>query len=64
MYENLRSGERFLDELYSASASVIVNESKSFRCECVMYDVNKYVSSLVFASLADPTYLDSNLDYL
>ncbi|GJZ69507.1 paired amphipathic helix protein Sin3-like protein 3, partial [Tanacetum coccineum] len=33
-YENLRSGERFVDELYSANASVIVNESKIFRFEC------------------------------
>nr|GEV28200.1 hypothetical protein [Tanacetum cinerariifolium] len=33
-YENLRSGERFADELYSGNASVIVNESKIFRFEC------------------------------
>ncbi|KAL7610919.1 hypothetical protein Lser_V15G11480 [Lactuca serriola] len=33
-YENLRKGERFVDELYNANASVIVNDSKIFRFEC------------------------------
>ncbi|KAI3502431.1 hypothetical protein L1887_30500 [Cichorium endivia] len=34
LYENLRKGERFVDELYNANASVIVNDSKIFRFEC------------------------------
>ncbi|KAI3729079.1 hypothetical protein L6452_17727 [Arctium lappa] len=33
-YENLRKGESFVDELYSANASVIVNDSNIFRFEC------------------------------
>ncbi|XP_024995556.1 paired amphipathic helix protein Sin3-like 3 isoform X2 [Cynara cardunculus var. scolymus] len=33
-YENLRKGESFIDELYNANASVIVNDSKIFRFEC------------------------------
>lgn len=34
-YESLRKGENFVDELYNANASVIVNDSKIFRFECV-----------------------------
>nr|XP_043639011.1 paired amphipathic helix protein Sin3-like 3 isoform X2 [Erigeron canadensis] len=33
-YECLRKTERFVDELYNANASVIVNDSKIFRFEC------------------------------
>nr|GFB08337.1 paired amphipathic helix protein Sin3-like 3 isoform X1 [Tanacetum cinerariifolium] len=51
-YENLRSGERFADEAYSANASVIVNESKISRFECVSSVIDPYnhVALLAFES--------------
>lgn len=50
-YENFRKGERFVDEVYNANTSVIVNDSKIFRFECV---------SILFSNLV-PYTRDGNM---